>query len=155
MQGAMPGKRRDTAGSKTRGGTGTGSTGPGVESPGVRHAKAEPGPGSKGTGVRALEQKQSPKENRTPESDLGGRTRLPKPRSIECIDEGVWSGAQEEACGQVKKEYCIPEKLGAYYNKMCMPGQLLLAGEIHRRTQIVYDYRSKKVVYRENRRTFK
>ena len=152
MQGAMPGKRSDTAGSKNRGGTGTGSTGPGG-----RRAKAEPRPGprSKGTGVPALEQKQSPKENRTLESDLGGRTRLPKPRSIKYIDEGVWSGAQEEACGQVKREYCIPEKLGAYYNKMCMPGQLLLAGEIHRRTQIVYDYRSKKVVYRENRRTFK
>ena len=60
-----------------------------MEGPGVRHAKAEPRPRSKGTGVPALEQKQSPKENRTLESDLGGRTRLPKPRSIGYIDEGV------------------------------------------------------------------
>jgi len=54
------------------------------------------------------------------------------------------------ARGQVKQEYFIPGGLDAYYSKMCKPGQLLLAGELHRRTQVVYDYRDGKAIYRYN-----
>ena len=38
------------------------------------------------------------------------------------------------------------------YSKMCQVGKTLLAEEMHRRTRAIYDYRAKKLVYRENRR---
>ena len=69
-----------------------------------------------------------------------------------CIDEKVWSGAVETARAQVKKEYSIPRALDVYYNKMCKPGKQLLAGEIQRRAQLLYDYRAGKAIYRENRK---
>jgi len=130
-----------------RGAAGTGDIGPGAEDPG---AEQKPGHWSMGTGVNTLEQKRS--SAGTLEHDLGGRTRKPKPRNAGYIDEKVWSGAKEAARGQVKQEYCIPGCLDAYYRKMCQPGRLLLADEVHRRTQAVYDYRAGKIVYRENRR---
>ena len=58
----------------------------------------------------------------------------------------------DTARGQVKQEYFIPGGLDAYYSKMCKPGQLLLAGELHRRAQVVYDYRAGKAIYRYNRK---
>ena len=104
---------------------------------------------SKGTGGKAQEHKQS---KGALEEDLGGRLRLPKPRSSGCIDEKVWSGAVETARGQVKQEYSVPGTLDAYYKKMCKPGKKLLAGEVHRRAQLLYDYRAGKAIYRENRK---
>ena len=132
---------------KTRGEIGTGATGPGVADPG---AKQKPRHRSRNTGAEALEQKHS--SIGTLEHDLGGRIRKPKPRNAGYIDEKVWSGAKEAARGQVKQEYCIPGCLDAYHTKMCQPGKLLLADEVHRRTQAVYDYRVGKIVYRENRK---
>jgi hypothetical protein len=132
---------------KNRGETGTGATGPGVTDPG---AKQKPRHRSMNTGAEALDQKHS--STGTLEHDLGGRTRKPKPRNAGYIDEKVWSGAKEAARGQVKQEHCIPGCLDAYYKKMCQPGQLLLADEVHRRTQAVYDYRAGQIVYRENRK---
>jgi len=132
---------------KNRGETGTGVTGPGVTDPG---AEQKPRPRSMGTGAQALEQKHSSK--RTLDTDLGGRQRKPKPRNTDYMDEKLWSAAQDTARGQVKQEYSIPGCLNAYHGKMCQPGQLLLADEIHRRTQAIYDYRAGKLVYRENRK---
>lgn len=130
-----------------RGATGTGATGPGAKDPG---AEQKPRPRSTSTGAQALERER--RSGETLEADLGGRQRKPKPRTANFIDEKVWSGAREAARGQVKQEYCIPASLDAYYKTMCRPGQLLLADEIHRRTQAVYDYRAGKLVYRENRK---
>ena len=72
---------------------GTGATGPGAQHPGARHtttmeemiveaAKHR----SEGTSGKAQEQKRS---KGALEEDLGGRQRLPKPRSMGCIDEKV------------------------------------------------------------------
>lgn len=132
---------------KSRGTKSTGVAGPGAEDPG---AERKPRPRSVGTGAQALEQGRSSRG--TLEEDLGGRERKPKPRNVGYIDEQVWLGAMEAARGQVRQDYCIPECLNAYYVKMCKPGQLLLADELHRRAQIIYDYRAGKAIYRENRR---
>ena len=132
---------------KNRDASGIGATGPGATDPG---AEQKPRPRSMGTGAQALEQKHSSK--RTLDTDLGGRQRKPKPRNTDYMDEKLWSAAQDAARGQVKQEYSIPGCLNAYHGKMCQPGQLLLADEIHRRTQAIYDYRAGKLVYRENRK---
>ena len=68
---------------------------------------------SDGTSGKAQEQKRS---KGALEEDLGGRQRLPKPISMGCIDEKVWSGAigSETARGQVKKDYTVPGTLDAY-----------------------------------------
>lgn len=126
-----------------------GSTGTGVINLGVKHMEMEQKRRGGSTRGQALEQM---RRKGALEDDLGGRVRLPKPRSIGCIDEQVWAGAMEAARGQVKQEYGINETLDAYYVKMCKPGQLLLAGELHRRAQLIYDYRAGKAIYRENRR---
>ena len=134
-------------------GTGTGARHPGARHPGARPTMeemiVEARHRSKGTGGKAQEHKQS---KGALEEDLGGRLRLPKPRSSGCIDEKVWSGAVETARGQVKQEYSVPGTLDAYYKKMCKPGKKLLAGEVHRRAQLLYDYRAGKAIYRENRK---
>lgn len=134
-------------------GTGTGARHPGARHPGARPTMeemiVEARHRSKGTGGKAQEHKQS---RGALEEDLGGRLRLPKPRSSGCIDEKVWSGAVETARGQVKKEYAIPGTLDAYYSKMWKPSRMLLAGEVHRRAQLLYDYRAGKAIYRENRK---
>ena len=57
-----------------------------------------------------------------------------------------------DALAQVKEEYRIRCDIEDYYSKMCQVGKTLLAEEVHRRTQAIYDYRAKKLVYRENRR---
>jgi len=133
-----------------RGGKSTGGISQEANHPGVR-PMVLPKPRSEGTGVKTLEQKWAQSAG-TLDLDLGGRPRLPKPRNTDHIDESLWSGAMETARGQVKQEYFIPGGLDAYYSKMCKPGQLLLAGELHRRAQVVYDYRAVKAIYRYNRK---
>ena len=85
--------------------------------------------------------------------DLGGMQRKPKPRGAGGIDEVIWAGSLIEAKAQVTKEYEIQGELEDYYrDKMCMVGQKLMAAEVHRRCQAIYDYRASKQVYRANRR---
>jgi len=126
-----------------------GDIGTGIIGSGVKHTMVEQQRRGGSTGGRTLEQQV---QRGTLEEDLGGRIRLPKPRSIGYIDDKVWSGAMEAARGQAKQEYGINGTLDVYYLKMCKPGQLLLAGEIHRRAQLVYDYRACKAIYRDNRK---
>ena len=72
---------------------GTGVTGPGAQHPGARHTTAMEEMSveaakhrSEGTSGKAQEHKRS---KGALEVDLGGRPRLPKPRSMGCIDEKV------------------------------------------------------------------
>jgi len=98
------------------------------------------------SGVSALE------SNSTLGTALQGKKRLPKPRSSSQIDELVWSKAMLDAQAQVIDEYKINCDIEEYYSKMCHVGKPLLAEEVQRRTQAIYDYRAKKQIYRENRR---
>jgi len=135
-------------------GKGTGAKGPGAKHPGAQPTMEEMIVEAKhrSEGKRGTAQEQKRSQKGALEEDLGGRQGLPKPRSMGCIDEKVWSGAVETARGQVKKEYAIPGTLDAYYIKMWKPSRMLLAGEVHRRAQLLYDYRAGKAIYRENRK---
>ena len=135
-------------------GKGTGAKGPGAKHPGAKPTMEEMIVEAKhrSEGKRGTAQEQTRSQKGALDEDLGGRQRLPKPRGMGCIDEKVWSGAIETARGQVKKEYAIPGTLDAYYSKMWKPSRMLLAGEVHRRAQLLYDYRAGKAIYWENRK---
>jgi len=79
--------------------------------------------------------------------------RHPKPRSKLEIDELIWSGAQQTAMDQLSKEYNEKRSWEEYYLKMCKVGQSLLAGEIQRRTQLIYDYRASRVFSKQQKKT--
>jgi len=54
--------------------------------------------------------------------------------------------------GRLKRSILYQYTRDAYYNKMWKPRRQLLAGEIHRRAQLLYDYSAGKAIYRENRK---
>ena len=51
-------------------------------------------------------------------ADLGGRQRLPKPRSAKFVDEIKWSNARHTALSEVVKEFSVPSDIKEYYTKM-------------------------------------
>ena len=126
-----------------------------------RHPKAQesdPRRGTKSTrvarGAQTLEQ-QTPVLTGALGVDIGGRLRKPKPRGKGTVDEFVWAAAMTSAKEQLVADFIITSTLEEYYATMCKVGQQLLADELHRRCQGLYDYRAGKLVYRENRRVNK
>ena len=71
--------------------------------------------------------------------------RQPKPRSTKDIDETLWSVALLKAVDELKVYYGLNETLDEYYVKMCPAGKSLLANEIQRKTQSIYDYKATKL----------
>ena len=84
--------------------------------------------------------------------DLGGRTRLSKPRSIKVVDEIVWASAQQTAIKEIPVKYKVTGDIGAYYTTMCAVGQQALADIIHTHIQSIYDARCAKQMSRARRR---
>ena len=77
----------------------------------------------------------------------------PKPRSSQVIDEALWSAALLKAADELKVQYGLNEKVEEYYLKMCIVGKSLLAQEVQRKTQSIYDYMYKatKLFQRSNK----
>ena len=163
-------KVEDTSGVEGTGATGTGG---GANSTGAmgtaeagdrRQSKTQVGPsaskqGRRGLGLQA--QRKGPKaqgpraqqqHKGTLGIDLGGRQRLPKPRSLGIVDEIMWGGAQQHALQEVTAEYSVPTEIEPYYSNMCRVGQQALADKIHSKTQAIYDARSAQKMKRENRK---
>lgn len=85
-------------------------------------------------------------------TDLGGRQRLPKPRSAKSIDEIKWSSARQTALSEVVKEFKVPCDVEDYYSKMCSVGQLALVSVVHSKTQAIYDATMSNMVKRQNKK---
>ena len=71
--------------------------------------------------------------------------RQPKPRASKVIDETLWSTALLKAVQELKEYYGLNETLDEYYVKMCPVGKSLLANEVQRKTQSIYDYKAAKL----------
>ena len=84
--------------------------------------------------------------------DLGGRTRLSKPRSIKVVDEIVWASAQQTAIKEISSKYKVIGDIEEYYTTMCAVGQQALADIIHTHIQSIYDARCAKQMSRARRR---
>jgi len=84
--------------------------------------------------------------------DLGGRTRLSKPRSIKVVDEIVWASAQQTAIKEISMQYKVTGDIEEYYTTMCAVGQQALADIIHTHIQSIYDARCAKQMSRARRR---
>lgn len=84
---------------------------------------------------------------------MGQLERLPKPRSMKHkgIDEVIWSGALDTAQKEMATEFQV-KSVDEYYSSMCRVGKMLLASEVQRRTQKVYDYRASKKQSRQIRK---
>jgi hypothetical protein len=78
-------------------------------------------------------------------------SRKTKPRKTGVIDEAVWEGSVVTIKGRLQDKFNIGD-LEKHYGSMCALGQSLLAAEIHREAQTLYDYRVGKLMYRANRR---
>jgi hypothetical protein len=103
------------------------------------HSKATSVKLQKKSGAEAPERKSSA----TLGIALTTMQRMPKPRSMQHVDELLWGKSQATAQEQLLTEFKI--NCEEYYTKMCEVGKVLLAQEIHRRTQAIYDYRASKV----------
>jgi len=79
-------------------------------------------------------------------------SRKPKPRGTVAVDEELWKGAVKTIKGRISTKYGIDD-VSSHYNSMCAMGRDLLASEIHREAQSLYDYRAGKLQYRANRRS--
>jgi len=84
--------------------------------------------------------------------DLGGRTRLPKPRSSKVIDEIRWASSQQLSLKEVAAQYKIPGDTELYYSRMCRVGQQALVDAIQTKTQSIYDARSAQQISRAKRK---
>ena len=81
---------------------------------------------------------------------LGGLTRLPKPRSLgptAKIDEDIWTGAMSTAKVEFEQEQEVTD-LDKLYSSICRVSRSLLAQELQRRAQRLYDYRAGKVFFK-------
>lgn len=78
--------------------------------------------------------------------------RLPKPRTMAGIDEIVWTEAQNTAQKQLYDEFQIQINWEDYYTQMCAVGKVLLASEVQRRSQLIYDYRASKKFSKQNKK---
>ena len=167
---AATAKIKDSRGAKDTGATGTGgeanSTGAmGTAAAGDRQqAQQQVGPSETKQGRRVLGLKgqgKGPKaqgpgaqqqHKGTLGLDLGGRQRLPKPRSLGIVDEIMWGGAQQHALQETAEMYGVPTDIEPYYSNMCRVGQQAIADIIHIKTQAIYDARSAQKIKREKRK---
>lgn len=83
---------------------------------------------------------------------MSNKVRQPKPRKMGSIDELVWSEAQSKAVSEIKTEFGIEVSLDEYYDTMCSVGKQLLAAEVSRKTQKMYDYKATKLFQRKERK---
>ena len=88
----------------------------------------------------------------TPELELGGKTKLSKPRSLKIVDEAMWASAQQLSMDETAKQYGIPGGIELYYSNMCRVGQQALAEVINVKTQSIYDARCAQKISREKRK---
>jgi hypothetical protein len=82
---------------------------------------------------------------------ISSKRRQPKPRSSKVIDETLWSTALLKAVEELKEHYGLKETIEEYYLKMCHVGKSLLATEVQRKTQSIYDYKATKLYQRNAR----
>jgi hypothetical protein len=80
---------------------------------------------------------------------LSSIPRKAKPRSDFDIDEILWSDARKIAENEVTAQFELSASLEDYYTTMCTMGKSLLAAELQRRTQRLYDYKARKQFQRE------
>lgn len=78
--------------------------------------------------------------------------RLPKPRTKSKIDEVLWAAALDKARAELKQQHNLQSEVEDYYDTMCDLGKSLLAAEVQRRTQSLYDYKASKKQSRDNRK---
>ena len=71
---------------------------------------------------------------------------------MKTVDDIVWNAAQQTAQEQLHAELEVNEKWSDYYTHMCAVGKVLLASEMQRRTQLVYDFRASKTFSKELKR---
>ena len=88
-------------------------------------------------------------------TDLGGRRRLPKPRSAVDIDEIKWSNARNTALKEVVEEFSVPYDVEEYYSKMCSVGKHALASVVHTKTQAIYDATMSNLIKRQSKKNNK
>lgn len=80
---------------------------------------------------------------------LSLRPQLSKPRGKTTIDVLLWAGALNTAEGEIKQEFGIPKSLEEYYHGMCKYGKSLLADDLNKRTQRIYDVRASRKFVKE------
>lgn len=80
--------------------------------------------------------------------ELSKLRKRPKPRTASEVDEIVWSAARYKAEEEMKSEFGITQTFEEYYQKMTDVGKALLAQEIQRKTQRIYDYKATKIFQR-------
>ena len=73
--------------------------------------------------------------------DLGGRTRLSKPRGLKIVDEVMWAAAMQLAIKEMAAQYGIEGDVEQYYSTICRVGQQAVADVTHNKTQSIYDAR--------------
>lgn len=83
---------------------------------------------------------------------LSELARQPKPRKLGSVDEIVWSEARSKAVLELQTEMQIAVPLESYYDTMCTVGKTLLAHEIQRKTQKLYDYKATKLFQKTERK---
>jgi len=80
---------------------------------------------------------------------LSLRPQLAKPRGRDTVDVLLWSGALAKAEQELKAEFSISKALDEYYHGMCKLGKSLLADELNKRTQRIYDVRASRQFVKE------
>lgn len=80
---------------------------------------------------------------------LSLRSRLTKPRGGTLIDELLWAGALTTAQEETRNEFDIKKPLDEYYHSMCQLGKSLLADDLNKRTQRIYDVRASRKFVKE------
>lgn len=114
--------------------------------------------GTKAPGRKAHVEKNMGRQARGQEASqtlglaLSGKVRQPKPRKMGSIDEIVWAEARTKAVQEIKEDFKIEKTLDDYYTDMCSVGKKLLAEEVHRKTQKIYDYKATKMFQRKERK---
>lgn len=124
---------------KTKGKTASEKGGKGGKTEAPGSTKAHKG-GAKARGQKASE---------TLGLALSSIPRKAKPRSDSDIDEILWSDARKIAEKEVTAQFELSASLEDYYTTMCTMGKSLLAAELQRRTQRLYDYKARKQFQRE------
>jgi len=109
---------------------GPAAQGPKVPGPNVHH---QVGPAAQGPSAQ--------RQHGTLGFDLGGRTRLSKPRGLKIVDEVMWAAAMQLAIKEMAAQYGIEGDVEQYYSTMCRVGQQAVAEVTHNKTQSIYDVR--------------
>ena len=63
----------------------------------------------------------------------------------------MWAAAADKATSEIKKDFEVEMDLDEYYLGMCAMGRSLLAAEMQRETQGIYDFRASKLVSKKQK----